>query len=108
MVGRAPVRVAILADYNQAHPSIRPKQFSNLIVENGGVGALQGLERRGFVEHVEASLDQLTADGFTWAKRLGTPADLGSRWCVDLKDEALCNTMRNTVRIHGHENCQAR
>ena len=30
---------AILADYHKGHPSILPRQFSNVIVEKGGVGA---------------------------------------------------------------------
>lgn len=35
-----PERVySIIADYHHGHPSILPKQFRNLIVETGGVGA---------------------------------------------------------------------
>jgi hypothetical protein len=35
-----PERVySIIADYHHGHPSILPKQFRNLIVEKGGVGA---------------------------------------------------------------------
>jgi hypothetical protein len=36
----APERVyAIIADYHEGHPSILPRQFRNLTVEKGGVGA---------------------------------------------------------------------
>lgn len=34
-----PTVYAILADYHQGHPSILPKQFTQLIVKEGGVGA---------------------------------------------------------------------
>lgn len=30
---------ALIANYNDGHPRILPKQFSNLVVEQGGVGA---------------------------------------------------------------------
>ena len=30
---------ALIADYHVGHPSILPRQFSNLVVEKGGVGA---------------------------------------------------------------------
>ena len=30
---------SLLANYNEGHPRILPKQFSNLVVEQGGIGA---------------------------------------------------------------------
>jgi hypothetical protein len=39
-IAALPERIySILADYHAGHPSILPRQFSNLTVERGGVGA---------------------------------------------------------------------
>lgn len=39
-IAAAPERLyALIADYHVGHPSILPRQFSNLVVEKGGVGA---------------------------------------------------------------------
>jgi Polyketide cyclase / dehydrase and lipid transport len=35
----APVVYATIANYHTGHPRIVPKQFSNLVVEEGGIGA---------------------------------------------------------------------